>query len=231
MNLRFVDWIWHIRGSVPLASGQSSDEAFERLEPLFRERDTSHDRTHDALTFRKSNQAPQDKMSIFDGGVLRIEQGAAGPVLRYDMTSKILLFCFLAPLLFLAFAQLNIAIGVLDKPTAAEEAAEKKKKEEDEKKQAARQLHPIDRFLGAPAPEKPKTDAEKKKEEAKKKAAGEEEEDEGPSPTSSYVFAAIFAALYVGGRTLEAWLARRLFKKRLLASDPTPPDSVGYAAR
>jgi len=217
MNLRFFDWIWHVRGSVPLASGQSRDEAFERLEPLFRERDTRHDRTHDTLTFRKRNQAPQDKMSIFDGGVLRIEHGAAGSVLRYDMTSRILLFCFLAPLLFLAFAQLNIAIGILDKPTAAEAAAEKKKKEEEEKKIAARPLHPIDRFLGAPAPEKPKTEAEKKKEEAKKKAEGEEE-DEGPSPKSGYIFAAIFASLYVGGRFLESRLVQSLFKKRLLGT-------------
>jgi hypothetical protein len=231
MNLRFFDWIWRIRGSVPLAPGQSSDEAFDRLDPLFRERDTSHDRTHDTLTFRKSNQAPQDKLSIFDGGALRIEHGAAGPVLRYDLTSRILLFCFLAPLLFLAFAQLNLAIGVLDKPTAAEAAAEKKKKEEDEKKDAARQLHPIDSFLGAPAPEKPKTEAEKKKEEAKKKAEGEEEEDEGPSPTPAYVFAAIFAALYVGGRILESRLVKSLFKKSLLGPEPEPLASVGYAAR
>ena len=218
MNLRFFDWIWHIRGSVPLASGQSSDDAFERLDPLFRERDTHHDRTHDTLTFRKSNQAPQDKMSVFDGGALWIEHGVAGPVLRYDLTSRILLFCFLAPLLFLAFAQLNIAIGIIDKPTAAEAAAEKKKKEEEEKEIAARPLHPIDRFLGAPAPEKPKTDAEKKKEEAKKKAEGENESDEGPSPKSGYIFAAIFAALYVGGRILEGKLVQSLFKKRLLGT-------------
>jgi hypothetical protein len=222
VNRRFFDWIWRIRGSVPLASGQSSDEAFDRLDSLFRERDTSHDRTHDTLTFRKSNQAPQDKMSVFDGGVLRIEHGTAGPVLRYDLTSRILLFCFLAPLLFLAFAQINVAIGILDKPTAAEAAAEKKKKEEEEKKEAERQLHPIDRFLGAPAPEKPKTDAEKKKEEANKKAEGkedeDEDEDEGPSPTPAYVFAAIFAALYAGGRILEGRLVESLFKKRLLGS-------------
>lgn len=222
MNLRLFDWIWHIRGSVPLPSGQSSDEAFDRLDPLFRERDTSHDRAHDTLTFRKSNQAPQDQMSIFDGGALRIEHGEAGPVLRYDLTSRILLFCFLAPLLFLAFAQLNIAIGMLDQPTAAEKAEKEKKKEEDEKKHAARQLNPIDRFLGAPAPEKPKTDAEKKKEEAKKKAEGEEEDDEGPSPKSGYIFAAIFASLYVGGRILEGWLVKRLFKKSLLGSEPAP---------
>src|SRR3990170_6934059 len=103
-----------------------------------------------------------------------------------------LLFCFLAPLLFLAFAQLNVAIGILDKPSAEEAAAEKKKAEEDEKRLAERAQNPIDRFLGAPAPEKPEEDDDDDKKE-------EEEEDEGPSPTPAYVFAGIFAALYVGG--------------------------------
>jgi len=209
VNLRFIDWIWHIRGSVPLTPGLSGHQAFDRLDPLFRERDTSHDYTHDTLNFRKSNQAPQDKMSIFDGGVLRIEQSATGPVLRYDLTSRMLLFCFLAPLIFLAFAQLNVVIGVLDKPTAEEKAEAKKKKEEEEAKDAARPLHPIDKFLGAPAPEKPKKDDEK----ANKDKEGDE--DEGPSPTSGYVLAAIFAALYVGGRILEHWLIKSLFRKRL----------------
>lgn len=202
MNLRFIEWIWHIRGSLALTPGQSSDEAFDRLDPLFREPGTSHERTNDTLTFRKKNQGAQDKMSIFDGGVLRIEQDAGGSVLRYHLTSRALLFCFLAPLLFLAFAQLNLAIGILDKPSAEEAAAEKKKAEEEEKK-AERPQNPIDKFLGAPAPEKDDKDEK------------EEEEDKGPSPTPAYVFAGIFAALYVGGRLLEQWLIRSVFRKRL----------------
>jgi hypothetical protein len=208
VNLRFIDWIWHIRGSVPLEPGQSSDEAFDRLDPLFRVRDTHHNRAHDTLTFRKSNQAPQDRMSIFDRGVLRIEHTATGPALRYDLSSRMLLFCFLAPLLFLAFAQLNVAIGVLDKPSAQEVAAEKKKAEEEEKRLAERGQNPIDQFLGAPAPEKPEKDEEDEEKE-------EDEKDEGPSPTPAYVFAGIFAALYVGGRLLEQWLIRSVFRKRL----------------
>ena len=78
--MRWLNWIWHIRGSVELAPGQSSDEAFERLAPLFRQTGTSHERTGDTLTFRKKDQAAQDKMSIFDGGVLWVERQAAGPV-------------------------------------------------------------------------------------------------------------------------------------------------------
>jgi hypothetical protein len=65
-------------------------------------------------------------------------------------------------------------------------------------------MNPIDKFLGAPEPEKP--DEKKKK---------EEEEKKGPSPTPAYVFAGIFATLYVGGRILEDWLIKRLFRKRL----------------
>lgn len=214
---RLIDWIWHIRGSLALAPGQSIDDAFDRLDPLFRQGGTSHERSGDTLTFRKRDQAAQDKMSIFSGGVVRIENGAAGAVLRYHLTSRALLLCFLAPLLFLAFAGVSIGLGKLDKPTAAEVAEEKKKAEEKEKKTAARPQNPIDEFLGAPAPEKPKSEAEKKKEEAKKKAAGEDEKSEH-SPTAAYVFAAIFAVLYIAGRILEGWLIKRLFRKRLLGA-------------
>ncbi|MFA6114005.1 MAG: hypothetical protein WC729_08430 [Sphingomonas sp.] len=211
MNRRFIDWIWHIRGSLELAPGQSGDEAFGRLDTLFRQAGTSHDRTRDTLTFRKKDQAAQDKMSIFDGGVLQIEKGAAGPVLRYHLTSRALLFCFLAPLLFLGFAQITIALGKLNKPST--EAAGKSGKASDaskkpEKKQAALPQNPIDKALGSPAPEKPKKDGADKAEKEKKKH----------SPTAAYVFAGIFAALYLIGRILEAWLVKRLFKKRLLGA-------------
>lgn len=200
MNSRFIDWIWHIRGSLALAPDQSSDEAFGRLDPLFRQTGTSHEWTNDTLTFRKKDQAAQDKMSIFDGGVLRIERGAAGPVLHYHLISRALLACFLAPLLFLALAQMTIALGGFEK-TAAEAASKKP-----DKKDAELPQNPIDKALGAPAPEKPKKDDKS------------EEEDKKPSPTSAYVFAAIFAALYIVGRILEPWLVKALFKKRLLGS-------------
>jgi len=206
VNRRFIDWIWHIRGSLALAPGQSSDEAFGRLDSLFRQTGTSHDRTSDTLTFRKKDQAAQDKMSVFDGGVLRIEKGAAGPVLRYHLTSRALLFCFLAPLLFLGFAQLTIALGKLDKPST--EAAGKAGKASDASKKTEKPQNPIDKFLGSPAPEKPKKDGADKAEKEKKKH----------SPTAAYVFAGIFAALYLIGRILEAWLVKSLFKKRLLAA-------------
>lgn len=203
MNLRFIDWIWHVRGKLALAPEQSSDDAFERLTPLFLQKGTSHERTDNTLTFRKKDQAAQDKMSVFDGGVLTIERDGPEPMLSYHLISRALLFCFFAPLLFLAIAGATIVIAKFDNPPAEDS---KKKDKEDKVKP----LNPIDKFLGAPAPEKPKkkTDKEKKEEAEKKK----------PSPTPAYVFAGIFATLYVFGRILEDCLIKRLFRKFLPAS-------------
>jgi len=200
VNLRFIDWIWHIRGSLALAPGQSGNQAFDRLDSLFRQTGTSHERTSDTLTFRKKDQAAQDKMSVFDGGILRIERGAAGAVLRYHLTSRALLFCFLAPLLFLGIAQFTIVVVKHQKPST--DAAKSKKKD------AQMPMNPIDKALGAPAPEKPKKDGADKAEGKDKK----------PSPTPAYVFAAIFACLYVVGRILEDRLIKAQFKKRLLGT-------------
>lgn len=204
INLRLLDWIWNIRGSVPLAAGQTSDEAFARLDPLFQQPGTTCERSGDTLVFAKKDQAAQDKMSIFDAGALQIEPGEGGAVLRYRMASRALLFCFLAPLLFLAFGQLIVVVGVLAGPDT--EAAQKEKEKKEKDKEVVRELHPIDKFLGAPAPEKPKDDKKDKK---------DKKQDDKHSPTAAYVFAAIFAVLYAVGRVLEDRLIRSLFKKRL----------------
>lgn len=201
--LRYIDWIWTIRGSIELTPELSSDEAFNRLDPLFQEPGTSYNRDHDTLVFTKKDQAAQDKMSIFDSGTLNIERaGAAGAAatLRWHLISRALLFCFLAPLFFLALSQATVHFGKAPK-SEAEVAAEKAKKPE--KKEPELKLHPLDVALGAPAPEKPKKDKKK-------------EDDKKPSPTPSYVFAGIFAALYIIGRILEAWLIKRQFRKLLL---------------
>jgi len=199
VNRRFIDWIWNIRGSLALVPGQSSDDAFRRLDPLFQEAGTSHERSADTLTFRKKGQAAQDKMSVFDAGILQVRKDAAGSVLHYRLKSRALLFCFLAPLLFLGFAQATVVIGQWEKASA--QSSEKKP----EKKDVALPQHPIDAFLGAPAPEKPKKDKDKKS-----------EDEDKPSPKAAYVFAALFATLYVVGRILEARLVKSLFRRKLL---------------
>jgi hypothetical protein len=195
--MRFIDWIWHVKGSLPLAPEQSGAEALDRLEPLFQQVGTSHERTDAILTFRKKDPAAQDKMAVFESGVLHIERDAAGLMLRYRLASRTLLLCFLAPLAFLAFAQVTVLINKWEEPTT--KAAAKK----DEKKPVLLPQNPIDEFLGAPAPEKPKKDDKSKADEKKLK------------PTASYVFAGLFAALYLVGRILEAKLVKALFRKRL----------------
>lgn len=199
MNLRFIDWIWHVRGSVPLPAGQTGDEAFARLDPLFHEVGTTYERSSGTLTFSKKDQPAQDRMSVFDSGVLQIEEGPAGPNLRYHLASRALLFCFLVPLLFLAFAQLTIALNAFEKPPVAD--ASPAAKDADKKKPEVR-LNPIDKALGAPEPEKPKDGKSDKP-------------DKKPTPTSAYVFAAIFVVLYGIGRILEDRLVKRLFIRRL----------------
>jgi len=202
---RLTDRIWHVQGSIALAPGQSNEDAFDRLDPLFHERGTTYERGADTLSFHKKGQAPQDKMSIFDGGVLHIRRDANGAVLQYRMASRALLYCFLAPLLFLGFAQLTIALGEYEK--AAAEASGKAEKPQEEKEKV-RTLHPIDKALGAPEPEKPKKDTE--------------EEDTDYSPKPAYVFAGIFATLYVAGRVLESLLIKSVFRRSLFGPDSSP---------
>ena len=206
MFARLTDWIWHIDGTVVVSRPMSSQEAFDRLDPLFHQPGTSFERARDTLTFRKKDPAAQDKMSIIDRGTLQFETAQGGGVLRYRMTSKALLACFLAPLMFLAFAQLTVAIGKWEKSSPSTEEKAKKK---DDKKDFVPQQSWIDKTLGSPAPEKPKKD--------------KKDEDEGRSPTSAYVFAALFAALYVIGRILEARVIQSLFRKRLLGETTTSP--------
>lgn len=196
---RWVERIWHVEGEVPLGAARSPDEAFDRLAPLFRHVGTTVQQRGDTLTFSKTDPASQDPLAVFDSGVIAAEAGAGEPVLRYRLVSRALLFCFLAPLLFLAFAQATILVGALKTPDAAESAKK-------EKKQIQLPQNPIDKALGAPAPEPKKKDAKA-------------EDDKKPKPTAAYIFAGIFAFLYVVGRILEDRLVRRAFMRRL-ADDP-----------
>lgn len=241
MNLKYINWIWHIRGKIPLPDGQSKEEAFDRLAPLFEKEGTSYQRRENILIFEKKDQAAQDKMSIFDGGLLEVSADDESRTLRYHLKSRALLTCFLAPLVFLAFAQFSVAISGLHANAeaakrSAERSTEETKKEEDE--ETVRELHPIDKFLGAPAPKQPDEDKKCKADPEEDSEAREsvDETDEGDlpsdassdkgeceeekeelkhSPTTAYVFAGIFFAVYLVGRGLEDWLIRRAFRKSL----------------
>ena len=218
LDLRFITWIWHVRGSLPLEPGQSRDEALDRLVPLFRQTGTTHWRTADGLTFRKKDQPAQDKMAVFDRGTLSIARTPSGGVLHYSLVSHALLFCFLLPLMFLAFAQATIAIGKLESPAAPAAKTLHTKTLHAAHKAAAHAkpapkavpMNPIDKALGAPAPDKPKGDD-----------GDGDAHHHKPSPTSAYVFASLFAILYVIGRILEDRLVRGIFRKHLRAGSST----------
>ena len=207
MSMRFIDWIWHIRGSLALAPGQSADDAFNRLDPLFHETGTSHEREGNSLVFSKKDPRAQDKMAVFDSGVLHVERDATGGTLHYHLVSRALLMCFLAPLLFLGFAQTNVFLGKFEKSSTEITGKAGAASGAPEKKAADVPMNPVDKFLGAPEPDR-KDAAAKAEEKAEKKH----------SPKSGYTFAVIFVALYLIGRILEDRLAKSLFRKRLLAA-------------
>jgi hypothetical protein len=100
---RAIDWIWRVRGGVGLYPGQSADEVFARIAPLFDTTGTTTRREGDTLTFRKRDPASQDPLSIYGHGVLRVTEGRA---LTYDMSSRALGFCFVLPALFGAISWL-----------------------------------------------------------------------------------------------------------------------------
>lgn len=193
MNLRFIDWIWRVRGSIDTGSSQSPAAVFGKIDHLFQEENTTRRIDGDTLSFTKTGQRPQDKMAVFDSGTLKVSDG----VLRFDMMSKALLACFLAPLLFFAVGQLGVAMDKWRNPpevaAAKAEAAKKRSKVKPEDVP----MNAIDQMLGAPAPEKKKDGAEMGKRNRK------------PSMTTAYVFMGIFFALWIVGHILENYLFRK----------------------
>lgn len=102
--LRRIDRIWHVRGSLPLMDSPFVHDPFAALAPVFEERGTTLEHAPGQLVFHKDNPDAQDKLASFEHGTLWIEQSDDGPVLRYDLTSHPLLWCFLAPAPFAALA-------------------------------------------------------------------------------------------------------------------------------
>jgi hypothetical protein len=209
VNLPLIDRIWRVRGEMPLDPPLASDEAFARLDPLFNTPGTTYAVEGDSLSYTKRNPNAQDKLATFTRGTLRIEQRDSRTVLQFDLSSTALLLCFLAPLLFLGFAQAAITINAWE---AASIEAEDKAKKDDEKPKPVKKLNPVDEFLGAPAPEDPN----KKKDKDKDKDEGRH------SPDEAYVLAGLFFVVYLVGRWLEPWLIRRRFRKALA----TPPGAT-----
>lgn len=205
LRVPYVDCIWRATGEVVINEPLPPAEVFARLDPLFRTPGTSYAIEGDTLAYSKRNPAAQDKLATFTSGALRVEQQQDGTSrLFFHVSSTALLLCFLAPLLFLGFAQTMVALNAWEKTaTAAVEAADKKEKE---KAKVKRELHPIDKLLGAPEPEDP----------AKKKDKDKEKKEKF-DPTRAYVLAGLFFLIYLVGRVLEPWLLKRTFRAALYA--------------
>lgn len=223
MKLPYIDRIWRTHGELQLDEAMSPQEAFARLDPLFQASGTQFSVDGDTLTYSKSNPAAQDKLATFTSGTLQVEQRGDAAWLRFDLSSTALLLCFLAPLLFLGFAQLAVAANAWEK---ANEVAEKAEKDpEKDKAKPVPKLNPIDEMLGAPPPEDPNKKKDKEKDKDKDKGRH--------SPKPGYVLAGLFAAIYLVGRTLEPWLIRRTFRKALAEAAPLSgrsPDAGGSGA-
>jgi len=208
----YIDRIWRAEGAVTIDEPLTPEEAFARLDPLFQTPGTTRMVAGDTLTYAKRNPAAQDKLATFTSGTLRLEPVANGGArLSFHVSSTALLLCFLAPLLFLAFAQGMTQLNIWEQEKAAAEAAQGAKKDE-AKPKAKRELHPIDKLLGAPEPEDP---AKKKKDEDKPK--------EKLKTTPAYVLAGLFLVIYLVGRVLEPWLLKRTLRSALTARRDESP--------
>jgi hypothetical protein len=210
LNLPYLEAIWRVRGEVPVDPALAPEEAFARIAPLLDSPRTAVTAAGGTLSYTKRNPAAQDRLAAFNRGRMWIERAGAGAVLRFDLFSHALLLCFLAPLLFLGFAQAAIALNAWE--AAGAEASEKAKDESKDKNKAkpVPKLNPIDEFLGAPVPEDPNKKKDEKKDEGRH------------SPDEAYALAAIFAVVYLVGRWLEPWLLRRRLRAALAAPPVAP---------
>lgn len=206
-SIPYIDRIWRAEGDITIAEQLSPDEAFARLDPLFQTPGSDYAVEGDTLGYVKRNPAAQDKLATFTKGTFRVAPAAGGGTrLFFDVTSTALLLCFLAPLLFLGFAQLAHAVNDYERAKTEATASAKDKKDEAKDKPVP-QLHWIDQMLGAPAPKDPKADKDKKKEPKEK-----------IKTTPAYVLAGLFFVIYLVGRFLEPWLLKRTLRAALTGS-------------
>lgn len=197
MKLPFIDRIWVARGTLELEQQLDPREAFNRLAPLFDPKEIELNSQSSTLTYRKANPEAQHKLATFSSGTLEFQSRGDTSEITYRVRSLALLLTFLAPLLFLAFGQTIVGIGMVNQALTAEE------EKEDEEEKEPGELHWIDEMLGAPAPENPEDDED------------EEEEDEDHSPMQAYGLAGVFALIYLIGRILEPRLFRSTLRKAL----------------
>ena len=122
-----LDFLWHLRRSIPLEGTVTNEAALERVERLLerqRKPITGRDATHvvfDAPLWRDISRNWQ-AMTIYDHGRFWIEQGLGGRSLRYDLRSLhgflYCLFAALAAFLFLCANGAPLLLGLKVAPLA-----------------------------------------------------------------------------------------------------------------
>lgn len=213
----YIDQIWRVKSFIELDEPLTSEEVFQRLDPLLQAQGTEVQISGNTLTYAKTNPNAQDKLATFTAGSLTVEDDGSAGRLSFNVTSTALFLCFLAPLLFLAIGQFAALINEIEKPGILVEMAEKEAEEEAEPEEKA-ELHWIDQMLGAPEPKQPGEEDEGSSErESARGEDGEEEEeiDYNHSPETAYVFAGIFLAIFLVGRVLEPYLLKRTLRAAL----------------
>ena len=206
MNLPFIDWAWRTRGEIAIEPPLTTEETFTRLQPLVDRESTECDFADDTLTYVKGNPAAQDRLATFSRGMFTVEQHGGLTKVLYDVKSNALALVLLAPLFFLGFAQIAVAINHWeDRKAEAVKADDEADKKEDEEPAPH---HWIDEALGAPTPETLEQKKQRMEEE------GEQKKEKLPT-TPSYVLAGLFLFLYILGRFLEPYLFRRTLKRAL----------------
>lgn len=116
-----LDFIWHLRGAVPLDGISPNQVALDRVEQLLEnQQKTELDRGADYLAFVAplwSNSFGPNSLAmvIYDRGRFWIEQGIGGRTLRYDLRSLHgMVFCLFAAFtaFFFGFADGGLSTGL-----------------------------------------------------------------------------------------------------------------------
>ncbi|WP_114953221.1 hypothetical protein [Sphingosinicella terrae] len=95
-----TDWIWHLRGRVPLDGAEPAEAVLDRIAGLFEaERKPVVVRSEREVVFddplgRDFPRSNRSRLVGYDRGRVWIEEGSAARVLRYELRSlHMLLFC------------------------------------------------------------------------------------------------------------------------------------------
>ncbi len=178
---RLTDWIWHIHGSVPLDPGQSPTRR-STARSAVPHTGTARERNGDTLTFTSATRRRRTGWRCSAAHAV-IEAQAEGWSCAIG-SDKALLYCFLAPLLFLAFAQATVALGKLESPRSRPRSRRRRK--------TPAPLNPIDKRSARRHPSNPR------------RRAGDDDKDKKPSPTAAMSSPGSSPRSMRSGRVFEA---------------------------